>query len=495
MRILDALYGTRQLSPEPVLARLVSERLDAGLGDGSGQAAAPRVLELLSEHAREVCHAAQPLCGACELRKFCRHFRDREQRRWHLDTGSLTVVDLFCGCGGASLGFAQAGFQIQLAVDSDPWAVATFRLNHPELPEERVICKDLSELEEPRARQEFRERLTSLLGGRRVNVVVGGPPCQGFSLVGTRGRGTARAHRPGRRFIDDEGNRLYRYFLMIVDWLQPDFCVMENVPAMIQIGQGVVMRQVLQDLRQIGYTGPRPRVHDCFRYGVPQTRRRALFLAGRAMFGDLHVQAIASPVLGDAIRDLPALEPGTGAEVVLRTTDPTSEYARRLAAGTLLIHNHVARPHQASDIKLYGLLRPGERIEDRPDLRDNRDLMKYQTKTFKDKYRRQDYGRPSSTIVAHLQKDGNMFIHPEQARTFTVREAARIQSFPDDYIFCGTRTHQFRQVGNAIPPLFMRRVARYLASLLNSPPPEPADLVQLVLNLEESEPGCEGSPA
>lgn len=477
--ILEALYGNTRSPQDPIAAERVLNRMGSGPPDMWGKFKVSGDLSsLLSEHGRRVCHAAVPGCNGCELRKFCGRYRDDQRSQWEADEASPTVVDLFCGAGGASLGFTMAGFRVLLAVDVDEKALLTYRLNHPELPQACIIQKDLFDLETPAEADRFRTQLLQILNGRRVDVVVGGPPCQGFSQIGTDGRSSARSlwdgagipedSRQESAFKYDPKNRLYRQFLTIVEWLQPRFCVMENVPAMIHIGDGRVRRQVVQDFEALGYRLPTPDSYNSEDYGVPQRRERALFLAGRDSLASISVETTSRVKLGEAIRDLPPLQAGTGDEVARRTgAVPVSDYALVLSQETALIHNHVARPHMESDLKLYSLLKPGDSIKDRPELMEDRELFHYQNADrFRDIYKRQDYEAPSSTVIAHLSKDGNMYIHPEQVRTYTVREAARVQSFPDDYIFCGSRTAQFRQVGNAVPPLFIRPFADLIATIL-----------------------------
>lgn len=477
--ILETLYADTHLATNSDLAHRVLTRLGSGPPEQWGRFKAQTdVRALLTEHAKKVCHSEKPLCDTCELRKFCGHFRATQRQKWEADETSPTVVDLFCGAGGASLGFVQAGFKVVLAVDVDENALLTYRLNHPELPKERVIRQDLTRLEDPVVAETFRDHLLDILGGSRVDVVVGGPPCQGFSLIGTHGRSSARALSEGssvqgvgvqeKLFKYDPRNRLYLYFLKIVEWLRPSFCVLENVPAMIRIGRGQIKKQIVADFEELGYRVAAPGVYNAVDYGVPQRRERTLIMAGPISYTNIDVQRGKTVTLGEAIRDLPPLRAGSGHEVMRRVPDShLSHYAMCLSQGTTLVHNHVARPHMESDLKLYNLLRPGESIKDRPDLMQDEKLFRYRnTNRFRDIYKRQDYNAPSSTVIAHLSKDGNMFIHPEQARSYTVREAARVQSFPDDYIFCGSRTSQFVQVGNAVPPLFIRPFADWIAKVL-----------------------------
>ena len=367
-----------------------------------------------------------------------------------------TFLDLFCGCGGFSLGMERAGFQCLAAIDFNAEAVATFRANFPEVP--HVLEKDLTKFS-PR-------QLASLIGADRVDVIAGGPPCQGFS-----GARTVDGANHGERLTDDPRRLLFREYLRYVAHFQPRVFVMENVLGMQTAAGGAYFTAVQYEARLLGYRVV-SQVADAFALGVPQKRRRQLIIGVR---GDLPgffpselapaPRAFPGTTLGPAIGDLPVLAAGKGAEDTDYDLDRRRTHlakwgkvARRYlyrvleVAKSPLLTAHRARPHSARDLRDFALLHEGESSAQAM-RRGVAFEWPYSKEHFKDRYTRQSRRKACSTIVAHLSKDGLMFIHPTQNRSLTPREAARVQTFPDWFWFPVARTHQFRIIGNAVPPL------------------------------------------
>lgn len=470
---LQMLAWGREVLPSFEPIRRIATRLGA-LPTGLPPEEAPHFLRLpgglqarplfdrMVQFAETSCRLVDPDCGQCPLRRLCEQGR-RPLRREPAEE-DLTFVDLFAGAGGVSHGLTSAGLMPILAVELSPWAARTYRINHPELDPNRVVCGDITQLDP----HEYRSRLPE-----RVDLVVGGPPCQGFSSIGKRGR-------TATKFQDDPRNHLYKEFLRWVAAVGPRFVVMENVPGLFTYREGAIRVEIEGNLDELGFA-VESLIVDSSRFGVPQRRQRVLFLGvSRTAFGDVAVQMVGAlaerlrsteraPVtLRDALADLPPLDDGEGLEAAPYRREPVSDYARlmRADAGALLLH-HVSRPINNRDRMLYARLRPGETSENVED-KDLRHLMVYRDDAFGDKYRRLSYEEPGPTIMSHLAKDGHMFIHPDprQRRSLTVREAARIQSFPDDFLFWGPRTHQFTQVGNAVPPLLARTVGEAIRNTL-----------------------------
>jgi DNA (cytosine-5)-methyltransferase 1 len=380
--------------------------------------------------------------------------------------GRPSVVDLFAGPGGMGEGFRQAGYFVIAAIDNDDHAYDTL-VKNASPNGTTVLQRDISNV--------------SLTG--RVDVVVGGPPCQGFSMVGRPKISHLKKNGGKKR---DRRNGLYKHFVRAVKSLNPQFFVMENVPGIFSYQEGKVARQISSDFEDMGYK-TESRILNAVEYGVPQVRRRAFFVGNRVgvqnpfpnktNFDPLRgaqatldePQNLAKCVtLSEAISDLPPLQPGGGLdEVAYPPPGRLTDYERAAREGSQMLYNHVARHHSDRDREVFRLLKEGQDMSDLPDL--PKTMIPYRRDIFHDKIKKQSWGKPSSTILAHLQKDGLMYVHPapDQARTFTPREAARLQSFPDQFRFCGPMTQQFRQIGNAVPPLLAQRLAMVIRPFLN----------------------------
>ena len=365
----------------------------------------------------------------------------------------LTFIDLFCGCGGFSLGMERAGFDCIAAVDFNPEAIAVFQKNFTNVPQ--ILSKDLTKF--PPA------ELAQLLCTESVDVIVGGPPCQGFSTV----RQVDGANS-GTRMVQDERRYLYRAFLRYVEFFQPKVFVLENVLGIRSASEGEYFVRVQKEARALGYR-VHAQVEDCVELGLPQKRRRQLFIGTRLDLPDYFRPALKPapracdhPPLWEAIGDLPPVKAGEGEEVcdydMERRKAHVERFGRRYLYSVLEVKRaarltaHRARPHSERDLRDFALLKEGANSAEAA-RRGVKFEFPYDKKNFKDRFTRQHRMKPCSTIVAHLSKDGLMFIHPTQNRSLTAREAARIQSFPDWFEFPIVRTHQFRVIGNAVPPL------------------------------------------
>jgi DNA (cytosine-5)-methyltransferase 1 len=424
----------------------------------------------LVEHGRSVCRAPKPLCDRCELRPFCRYYRQQESARV-MAADSPTVVDLFCGAGGSSEGFVRAGFKVLAAVDLDEMAVRTYRLNHPGVPDDRVLCQDIRALP-PRALRK--------LAGPDLDVLVGSPPCQGFSTAGFRSKKTRTGYRPEA----DERNHLWEWMVSAALELKPKLFLMENVPGMqtVKREETSFLEAVAHRLEEEG--GYRTEVWrlNAAAFGVPQERVRCFLVASRLSLmparpaqeyqdlrrPDLDLDALPAVGLVEAIFDLPPREAGAGVSVDARepTVPPTDPRFRRYLAkfGMLrqsrVLFQHTVRYHNPKDLELYALLRPGEDSIHLLEQHGRADLMRYRRDVFDDKYARLRGDRPCKTIVAHLAKDGNGYVHPTQVRSLSLREGARVQSFHDGFVFCGSPSDQWVQLGNAVPPVLAEAIAR-----------------------------------
>lgn len=373
----------------------------------------------------------------------------------------LNFIDLFCGCGGFTLGMERAGLHCLAAIDFNSDAVATLHANLPHI--EHVLCRDLT-VYTP-------DELSALIGVRHVDVIVGGPPCQGFSTA----RQVDGANH-GERLKDDPRRHLYQQLLKYVGFFAPKVFIMENVLGIKTAAGGEYFTRVQAEARALGYR-VHSQVEDAWELGVPQKRRRQLIIGTRADIPGYFLptlkpapRAIPRPMLGAAISDLPPLRAGSGkdeCEYDIRSRVDhllhSGEDGRSYLFDVLEVQraskltNHVARPHNDRDLRDFARLKEGE--SSAVAMRNGVVFeFPYDKSSFKDRYTRQSSFAPCSTIVAHLSKDGLMFIHPAQNRSLTPREAARVQSFPDWFRFPEARTHSYRMIGNAVPLLLTEAV-------------------------------------
>lgn len=433
--------------------------------------------------------------------------------------GRFCAVDLFAGCGGLSEGFKQAGFDIIAQVEMDKWACETLRTRHLyyELKKirkghlyRRYLREEVSRNDIANAFPDIRESISYRViqatlgnegtgttlerieaskkfhGASRVQVLLGGPPCQCYSVVG-RARDPFRMENDGRHY-------LYKHYLEILEYLQPDFFVYENVPGLFTAkveGREIFMR-ILRDFSSLNppygmippleqiCEDPHSYILNSADFCIPQRRKRLILVGYKKslerrnpeiteIFARLQKQALRNRKKGcltvdDAIGDLPRLKPGNGSDGWLRSYASVTHlkhYQIKMREGSPGILNHKARTHMKSDLERYrffiehhlngnGAATLTDLIRERPDLTPAHDHLD----KFLDRFKVQWWTRPASTITAHISKDGHYYIHPDidQCRSFTVREAARCQSFPDNFKFEGPRTEQLRQVGNAVPP-------------------------------------------
>lgn len=389
----------------------------------------------------------------------------------------IKFIDVFSGCGGLSYGLEMAGLECIAAIDHNSHAINTFNLNH----KKKVgLQKDLIEFKP--------NQLAEIIGTKKVDVIVGGPPCQGFSTA--RSQGGANF---GKRLVDDPRRELYLRFLEYVDFFSPEIFVMENVLGIQKAASGNYFMKIQEQCRLMGYLVS-PIEINCWEFGVPQKRVRQLFIGtkvGNALFmPPIHIKKThfykdktantnLLPFIstGEAIFDLPELEANSG-EIVstydlkLRKTHLKIYGDRYIikemnAASVPELTWHVSRPHSDRDLRDFKRLKEGENSK-HAIARGVKLETPYSMESFADKYKRQDGEDLCSTIVAHLQKDGLMFIHPRQNRSLTPREAARIQSFPDNFLFSGQRGNVYSQIGNAVPPLVGRAIGSALKEYLNN---------------------------
>lgn len=386
-----------------------------------------------------------------------------------------TFIDLFAGCGGLSEGFYRQGFRAAAHVEINPVACETLRARMRyygyEDAERAVLEMDIT-------RPDVIERLEEVVAGQPVDLIIGGPPCQAYSSLG-------RA-KDDQGMRNDPRNYLFESYVKVLDHYRPKFFVFENVTGILtaKINGKHIIDTILGALGVHYKVVLRPQecVLNSAHYGVPQIRKRVIIIGVRKdlpmtpeeMYAGIrktHYDPEMPPeargklkpyvTVRDAIGELPRLAPGEGEPVVPFRSNRDNEFLRRITGESdRELRDHVARNHNPVDRERYRAM-SGNHWTFQELLEKRRDLRHEKQRVFGNSYTVQWWDLPSKTIIAHLYKDGNQFIHPDssQARTFTVREAARLQSFPDDFEFKGPRTEQYKQIGNAVPPLLAEAIA------------------------------------
>lgn len=384
---------------------------------------------------------------------------------------SIKVIDLFAGAGGLSYGFEQAGCEIVLAVEKDSWAVETYRLNHLN---KNILEGDINDLS-----NDFFQTYKG-----NVDIVMGGPPCQGFSIAASN-----------RRKQDDIRNTLYKQYLRVVDVVEPKVVLIENVKEILnyKLPDGT---KIVEDIKK--FFDEHEYVYDykilnCRKYGIPQDRRRFFFIAVKKAFmqEELNVEKMMEkfcvPEISflEAMSDLPVVRAKEYPEdaVLEYNKEPENKFQELMRQGSSQIYNHIPMQHTEKTVQKFTFLleKNGKELPNDLKPRVRGDLETVSTSTYSQNHRIIDGKKVSPTITASFYSS---FIHPNQPRNLTVREAARMQTFPDLFIFKGKKTtlskkllekkgiyeelhlDQFNQVGNAVPPLMGEHLAEICIQLL-----------------------------
>jgi DNA (cytosine-5)-methyltransferase 1 len=350
----------------------------------------------------------------------------------------MTVIDLFAGVGGLSLGFSQEGFKIVYANEYDKSIARSFKLNHPETD---VDDRDITEIDIEQTLAKYRNKVT---------VVMGGPPCQGFSQKGKR------------IGLKDSRNFMFQKFVKVVEVVNPEFFILENVPNILTAENGYFKKEIIEMFSALGYD-VKATILKAEQFGVPQTRRRAVFIGKKGKLDfDIPTDNNERATVSEAINDLPELISGEGLEQSVYTKPPVTKYQKEMRKDSKVLVNHVSTKHSDIALERLKLISLNGGKEDLPDHHRTKSIHSGTWTRLKPN----GYAR---TITTRFDTPSSgQFTLPYQDRCITVREAARLQSFPDDFIFYGTKSNQMLQVGNAVPPKLARELAKAIKSSIKA---------------------------
>jgi DNA (cytosine-5)-methyltransferase 1 len=384
-------------------------------------------------------------------------------------TRALKSVDLFCGAGGIAEGFRQAGFQCLYGNDVNADAMDTFHLNHPEAIADH---RPIEQIDVAAIRHQLKLRKGEL------DALVGGPPCQGFSI-----------NAPGR-FLEDPRNALFRHYVRFIEEFRPKTLMFENVPGILSIADGGIFQEIMSEISARGYQLS-AQILFAAHYGVPQERWRVIILGSREGHAPLHPlpthnasgranfrggrEMTFNPLplernflkpmvtVEQAIADLPKLGMGEGSEEMLYDRTPHSPYAHSMRNGSTRVYNHYAAKLSAQNIERLKHIAPGGSWRDIPHNLLPKGMQLARRSDHTKRYGRLRGDCLSGTVMTKCDPHWGAVFLPDQDRSLTVREAARLQSFPDTYRFLGSRVAQYAQVGNAVPVLLAKAVGRALS--------------------------------
>ncbi len=363
----------------------------------------------------------------------------------------MKIIDLFAGCGGLSLGFIMNGHEIVKAVEYDKSIANTYKLNHPDI---EVIVDDIKNVDDSCY---FKEG--------DADVIIGGPPCQGFSMAGARIR---------NGFIDDPRNYLFKHYFNIVRAVKPKAFVIENVKGILTMQKGAIFNEIISSFRDSNLMNGNTyninyKVVNCVNFGIPQKRERVI-LVGTLDGYDFDFDSVWKDTLCELVEEIPSYLdrvsvydaignlPNTSKEGIVSNIVPVSNYQKYLSSKNGTVFNHTSTAHSRKALERMEKIRPGE----------NFTALNEEIKSVHSgSYGRLLWSEPAQTITTRFDTPaGGRFIHPVYNRTLSPREAARIQSFPDDFIFYGNKTTVCKQIGNAVPPKVSYFLSRLIENIL-----------------------------
>lgn len=378
-------------------------------------------------------------------------------------------IDLFCGAGGLSLGFERAGFNCVGAIDLSKACIKTHKLNFPNCVS---IQGDISNI----SPKEFSKKI----GNKKINLIIGGPPCPTFSTIGhAKIRSIEIKKNLNFTLFNDQRNFLFKRYFDYIDFFKPDFFVMENVPNFITKYKGLIFNQTKKKIVELGYKilNEENIIFNAADYGVPQTRKRMVligtklkninYIVPKKEFYPIKNEVKSGKhnkyiTVKEAIEDLPKITDNWRIdECKYSKFKNLNSFQKLMRKKTnITVKNNICRLTNERAKKVFPHMKQGSKYMDLP--KKIRNILPFREDIFHDRLKRLKNNEPSWTVIAHIGMDGYMYIHPTDTRTLSVREAARLQSFPDDFVFLGTQMETYHQVGNAVPVLLAESIAKSL---------------------------------
>ena len=379
---------------------------------------------------------------------------------------------MFCGAGGLSLGFERAGLKCVGAIDKSKACIDTHKLNFPGC---KSIAGDISKIKP----KDFKKKI----GNKKIDLIIGGPPCPTFSTIGhAKIRSIETKKNSKFTLFSDNRNFLFKKYFEYIDYFKPNFFVMENVPNFMTKYNGLIFQQTKERVENLGYKilNEKNLKFNAADYGVPQTRKRMIMIGTRLKIINYQVPVIKFfpadnlfskgksnyVTVKDAIDDLPKITDNW------RIDECGYSKFKKLTKYQLLmrkktngsVKNNICRMTNDRAKRVFKHMKQGSKYMDLP--KKIRNILPFREDIFHDRLKRLLNNKPSWTVIAHIGMDGYMYIHPVENRTLSVREAARLQSFPDDFIFMGTQMETYHQVGNAVPVLLAENIAKSIDKII-----------------------------
>ena len=381
-------------------------------------------------------------------------------------------IDLFCGAGGLSLGFEKAGLKCVGAIDISKACIDTHKLNFPDC---KSIAGDISKIKP----KDFKKKIDN----KKIDLIIGGPPCPTFSTIGhAKIRSIETKKNTKFTLFSDSRNFLFKKYFEYIEFFKPNFFVMENVPNFITKYNGLIFQQTKERVEKLGYKilNEKNMKFNAADYGVPQTRKRMIMIGTRLKTRNFQVPEIKFfpednlfsknksnyVTVKDAIDDLPKITDNWRIdECKYSKFENLTKYQLLMRKKTNgFVKNNICRMTNDRAKRVFKHMKQGSKYMDLP--KKIRNILPFREDIFHDRLKRLVNNKPSWTVIAHIGMDGYMYIHPTENRTLSVREAARLQSFPDDFIFTGTQMETYHQVGNAVPVLLAEKIAKSIDKFL-----------------------------